>query len=132
MASTTERLRALLTVRDFRLLIGAQFLGQAADGMAQAVFAYILVLEPLNTGAPSEIFKLFALTLLPYSAISPFLGVLVDRWSRRSLIVWTNLIRGALLLTIPLWRHAFPGHLALYIAVLTLLGFGRLFLTTKG
>jgi MFS family permease len=121
-----------LKARDFRLLIGAQFLGQAADGMAQAIFAYILVLEPLNAGTPAEIFKLFALTLLPYSAISPFLGVFVDRWSRRSLIVWTNGVRGALLLTIPLWRHAFGGHLALYIAVLLLLGLGRLFLTTKG
>ena len=132
MASTKERLRALLEVRDFRLLIGAQFLGQAADGMAQAVFAVILVLEPLDAGTPWAIFKLFALTLLPYSVLSPFLGVFVDRWSRRSLIVWTNAIRGALLLTIPLWRHAFPGHLALYIAVLLLLGLGRLFLTTKG
>lgn len=132
MASTTRKLRGLLSARDFRLLIGAQFLGQAADGMAQAVFAVILVLEPLTAGTSLEVLKLFALTLLPYSALSPFLGVFVDRWSRRSLIVWTNVVRGALLLTIPLWRHAFPGHLALYIAVLLLLGLGRLFLTTKG
>ncbi|MDQ3877136.1 MAG: MFS transporter [Actinomycetota bacterium] len=132
MGSTKERFGALLESRDFRLLLGAQFLGQAADGMAQAVFADILVLEPLNAGTPWVVFKLFALTLLPYSALSPFLGVFVDRWSRRSLVVWTNLVRGALLLTIPLWRHAFPGHIALYIAVLLLLGLGRLFLTTKG
>ncbi|MEA2486341.1 MAG: hypothetical protein QOD46_1452, partial [Actinomycetota bacterium] len=110
----------------------AQFLGQSADGFAQAVFAFILVLEPLSRGTPGRILALFLLTLLPYSVISPFLGVFVDRWSRRALLEWTNVIRAGVLLTLPLWGRLLPGDLPLYFSVLLLLGLGRLFLTTKG
>jgi MFS family permease len=124
--------RDLLAHADLRRLLLSQFLGQAADGFAQAVFAFVLVLEPLSRGTPSRILALFLLTLLPYSVISPFLGVFVDRWSRRALLVWTNVIRAAVLVTLPVWGRLLPGNLALYFSVLLLLGLGRLFLTTKG
>ena len=122
----------MLAQSDFRRLLTSQFLGQAADGLAQAVFAYVLVLEPLTRGTPGRILALFILTLLPYSVLSPFLGVFVDIWSRRALLVWTNVIRATLLIALPLWARLLTGHLALYVSVLLLLGFGRLFLTTKG
>jgi Major Facilitator Superfamily len=124
--------RALLAHTDFRRLLVAQFLGQSADGFAQAVFAFILVLEPLSRGTPGRILALFVLTLLPYSLISPFLGVFVDRWSRRALLVWTNVIRASVLVTVPVWGRLLHGDLPLYFSVLLLLGLGRLFLTTKG
>ena len=124
--------RELLRERDLKLLLGSQFLAQAADGLAQAVFADVLVLEPLNAGTPSRILMLFAVTLLPYSVISPFLGVFVDRWPRRSLLMWTNHLRGVMLLTLFAWSRLLPGNSALFGATLLLLGFGRLFLTTKG
>jgi MFS family permease len=125
------RLREMLEDPNLRLLLGAQFIAQAADGFAQATFANVLVLEPLAAGTPLRILSLFALTLLPYSLISPFMGVFVDRWSRRGLMVWANVIRGALLTTLPLWERALPGDLGFYAALLFLLSLGRLFLTTK-
>ncbi|CAN5561944.1 MFS transporter [soil metagenome] len=99
--------------------------------MAQAAFADAIVLEPGAQGTPGRILAVFALTLVPYSLIAPFLGVFVDRWDRRALLVWTNVARGALLVTVPLWSGALPGDAGLYVALLALLGFGRLFLTTK-
>ena len=122
----------VLAERDFRRLLFAQFAAQAADGLAQAVFADILILEPLTQGTPERIFSLFALTLIPYSLIAPFMGVFVDRWPRRALLVWTNVIRGTLLLTLPVWALFIHGNLPLIFATLALLGLGRLFLTTKG
>lgn len=115
-----------------RALLGAQFLAQAADGLAQAVFADVLILEPLSAGTPERIFTLFSLTLLPYSLIAPFLGVFVDRWRRRSVLIGANLTRALVLVSFPLWEKAISGEAGLYAAVLVLLGFGRLFLTTKG
>lgn len=125
-------LRPLLAGRDLRALLGAQFAAQFADGFAQAAFAERLVLEPFEQGTPGRILALFVLTLVPYSLIAPFLGVFVDRWPRRSLLVWTNATRGALLAGLPLWGRALPGDAPLYAGVLVLLGLGRLFLTTKG
>jgi MFS family permease len=124
--------RDLLAERDYRRLLGAQCLGQGADGVAQAVLATVLVLDPLQESAPERILGLFALTLLPYSLFSPFLGVFVDRWDRRRLLVWTNLLRFLLMASLPLWSRALPGDSALLAGVLGLLGLGRLFSTTKG
>jgi MFS family permease len=122
----------LLAERDYRRLLGSQFTGQAADGVAQAVLATQLVLDPLARGTPAKILSLFALTLLPYSVLSPFLGVFVDRWDRRRLLIGTNVSRAALLMTLPVWASALPGDVPLMIGILGLLGLGRLFNTTKG
>jgi MFS family permease len=124
--------RDLLAERDYRRLLGAQFLGQGADGVAQAVLATVLVLDPLQESTPEKILGLFALTLLPYSLFSPFLGVFVDRWDRQKLLVWTNLLRCLLMVSLPLWSRTLPGDSALLAGVLGLLGLGRLFSTTKG
>ena len=126
------KIRELLASRDLRRLLGAQFVAQAADGVAQAAFTYVLVLEQLRQDTPGRILALFALTLLPYSLLSPFMGVFVDRWPRRALLVWTNVARGLLLVTTPVWTRAFGGDGALLIALLLVLALGRLFLTTKG
>src|SRR5918998_291477 len=132
MELTTGHARAILRDADTRRLFIGQYLGQAADGFAQAAFAFVIVLEPLAEGTPGKILQLFALTLIPYSCISPFLGVLVDRWSRRSVMIWTNLARAVLLISLPAWSHLFPGDFGLYASLLALLALGRLFLTAKG
>jgi MFS family permease len=125
-------LKEMLRDHDFRRLLTAQYLAQAADGLSQAAFAEVLVLEPLQTGTPGRILALFALTLVPYSFIAPFMGVLVDRWPRRGLMAITNLVRGVMLVTLPLWSPLLPGDTGLYVGILLLLGLGRLFLVTKG
>jgi MFS family permease len=133
MQTLTDARRLLSAERDFRVLLSSQFIAQAADGIAQAAFYAALLLEdPLEQGTPGKILGLFALTLLPYSVIAPFLGVFVDRWSRRSLLVVTNAARAVLLVTLPLWSRLVPGDTELFIGILALLGLGRLFLTTKG
>jgi MFS family permease len=127
-----DRIRVLLGQRDFRVLLGAQGLSQAADGLAQAAFTYELVIEPFKQGTPGKILALFVLTLLPYSILSPFMGVFVDRWPRRGLLIWTNVLRAALLITIPLWSRLVPGNGESLACLLAVLALGRLFLTTKG
>ena len=134
MNTLRERASGLQLVarnRDLRRLLSAQFLAQAADGMAQAAFADAVVLDPAAQSTPGRILAVFALTLVPYSLIAPFAGVFVDRWRRRNVLIWSNLIRAAVLISLPLWSTRVPGDSALYVAVLVLLGLGRLFLTTK-
>lgn len=122
----------ILRERDFRALIGGQVLGQAADGFAQATLAKVLILDPLSQGTPGRIFAVFALTLVPYSLIGPYVGVFVDRWPRRSLMQWANAIRCILLLSLPIWTRVFDGDEPLYVAALLILSLGRVFLATKG
>ncbi|MDQ4065844.1 MAG: MFS transporter, partial [Actinomycetota bacterium] len=127
-----RRIRSVLEERDFRVLLTGQFVAQAADGMAQAVFADRLILEPVSAGTPERILALFAITLVPYSGLAPFLGVFVDRWPRRALMAWANALRALILITLPMWAPRLPSDSGLFVGVIALLGLGRLFLTTKG
>jgi MFS family permease len=118
--------------RDFALLLAAQGSSQLADGMAQATLANVLVLEPLGQDTPGRVLAVSALTLLPYSLVSPFLGVFIDRWPRRGLLVAASAARALVLLAAPLWLDATEGDELIYGVALALLGISRLFLTTKG
>ena len=131
MAVRRRKVAGVTLERDFVLLLGAQFGAQAADGVAQAAFADALILEPLGR-APIRVLGIFALTLLPYSLIAPFMGVVADRWPRRGLMEAANGARAVITLSLALWATTLPGELALYAAALVLLGIGRLFLTVKG
>lgn len=113
------------------LLLASQALSQAADGLAQAAFASVLVLDALDEGVPTRILALLALTLVPYSLVGPFAGVFVDRLERRGLMLWTNVVRAVVLLAFPAWATLLPGDIPLYAGILTILGLGRLWLTTK-
>jgi MFS family permease len=93
----------------------------------QAAFVTILILQP--EGAPERILGVFALTLLPYSVIAPFMGVLVDRLPRRALLIGTSAARAVVVGVLAfIWGHGDP---ILYASLLILTGLGRLFLTTK-
>ena len=118
--------------RDFRRLLGAQFAAQAADGASQAVIANILVLEPLGQGTSGRVLEVSVLTLLPYSLIAPFLGVFVDRWARRSILIATSALRVFLLGAAIAALVGGAAETTLYAVALVLLGLGRLFLTAKG
>lgn len=129
-AGAARHVRRLLQERDFRVLLGAQGLAQAADGFAQAIFADRLLFDPLEAGTAARILALFAVTLIPYSGIAPFLGVFVDRWPRRTIMWATNALRAAALaaLAVPVEGS----DTSFFAAVVVLLGLGRLFLVTKG
>jgi MFS family permease len=57
--------------------------------------------------------------LLPYSLIGPFVGVLLDRWSRRSVLILANLVRAGamLLISAVVSRHTADSSLALLVLV---------------
>jgi MFS family permease len=131
LRESSSDFRAVLREPDVRVLLGAQWLAQLADGLAQATFAEHVVLEPGSEGGPEAILAVFALTLLPYSVVAPFLGVFVDRWARRSLLTWTNVGRAVLLALVVLPPAGVPSTPWLLAGALAILGLGRLFLTTK-
>lgn len=130
--SIAERrgMRRLLADHDTRSLLGSQWVSQLGDGVVQAGFANVLILEA--EGTAGRFLAVSALTLIPYSVIAPFTGVLVDRWRRRSMLVGTNLMRSLLLIVLACVVLLTDNEPVLYAGLLLLLGLGRLFLTTKG
>ncbi|MEV4679673.1 MFS transporter [Streptomyces kurssanovii] len=104
-------LRVLLRLADFRRLLTVRLLSQAADGVYQVALATYVVFSPEQQTSPAAIASAMAVLLLPYSLVGPFAGVLLDRWQRRQVFLYGNLLRALLacctalliLLSVPDW-----------------------------
>lgn len=89
-------LHTLLRLRNFRRLLVVRLLSQAADGVYQVALATHVVFSPEKQASPAAIASAMAVLLLPYSLVGPFAGVLLDRWPRRQVFLYGNLLRAAL------------------------------------
>ncbi|WP_030930529.1 MFS transporter [Streptomyces sp. NRRL B-24720] len=89
-------LRVLLRLRNFRRLLVVRLLSQSADGVYQVALAAHVVFSPEKQTSAGAIASAMAVLLLPYSLIGPFAGVLLDRWPRRQVFLYGNLLRTAL------------------------------------
>ncbi|CAM5598919.1 MFS transporter OS=Streptomyces alboniger OX=132473 GN=CP975_17605 PE=4 SV=1 [Streptomyces alboniger] len=89
-------LRVLLRLRDFRRLLAVRLVSQSADGVYQVALATYVVFSPEKQASPGAIASAMAVLLLPYSLVGPFAGVLLDRWRRRQVFLYGNLLRAAL------------------------------------
>ncbi|GAA1893892.1 MFS transporter [Streptantibioticus ferralitis] len=89
-------LRVLLRFRDFRRLLVVRLLSQLSDGVYQIALAAYVVFTPERQASPAAIAAAMAVLLLPYSLLGPFTGVLLDRWRRRQVLLYGNLLRAVL------------------------------------
>jgi MFS family permease len=89
-------LRVLLRFRDFRHLLAVRLLSQGADGVYQIGLATYVVFSPEKQTSPGAIASAMAVLLLPYSLVGPFAGVLLDRWRRRQVFLYGNLLRASM------------------------------------
>ncbi|MFG3338247.1 MFS transporter [Glycomyces sp. NPDC048151] len=88
--------------RRFRHLLAVRLTSQAADGMFQASLALSVFFNPA-LGEASDPFRYaaaVAILLGPYSLLGPYVGTVLDRFSRRNLIGGANLLRAALMIVI--------------------------------
>ncbi|MEU5841054.1 MFS transporter [Rhodococcus sp. NPDC047139] len=75
-------------------LTAVRFASQFGDGLFQAALGGAILFNPERHTDPVAIAAGFAVLLLPYAVIGPFAGALLDRWDRRLVLVWANLLRG--------------------------------------
>jgi len=94
--SVVSDLRVLLRLGNFRRLLAVRLLSQCADGVYQVALATYVVFSPEKQTSPGAIASAMAVLLLPYSLVGPFAGVLLDRWRRRQVFLYGNLLRAAL------------------------------------
>ncbi len=125
-----SRLREVLKHPEFRRLLGARALGQTGDGLLQAALATFELFSPERAPTAAKVAVAFAILLLPYSVLGPFLGTLIDRWSRRTILVRGNLLRVAVIGA--LWVVLKTGQTGFLLALVVLiaLGVARFVLTT--
>ena len=109
-------------------LLAVRWMGQLADGIFQSSLASFLLFSPERQPDAKSAAVAFAVVLLPYSLVGPFVGTILDRISRQRVILFANLFRAFTLIFIAgLIRNGATG-IELTIFVLVAFGVNRLIL----
>ncbi|WP_066903226.1 hypothetical protein [Millisia brevis] len=77
-------------------LAGAKLIGQFGDGMFQAALGGAILFDPHRAAGPLEIAVGFAVLLLPYSVLGPFIGTTLDRGPRKRALLVATVLRAGL------------------------------------
>jgi MFS family permease len=129
-SSFLRDLSAVLAERDFRRLFSTRLVSQAGDGMFTAGLGTYVFFNATSFPNPARAAGAFAVLYLPYSLIGPFAGIIIDRVSRRQILIWSALLRAVfVVLTASLVASGNLGP-PLYAGVLAVLGVDRFFLSS--
>ena len=121
---------------DFRNLMGAQFLAQAGDGIVQTALGAAIVFggekgfDIESAQNPQDLLRIVLTIFVPYTILSPFLGVVIDRWDRRRLLFVANGFRALVVAGVVLAGIEGTSPLLLFALLLTLSS-TRVVLATK-
>jgi len=121
-------LRALWPLTGFRRLFAVRLVSQASDGMFQIGLATLFFFSPENASTATGVAAAFAVLLLPFTIVGPWAGVLLDRWRRRQVLLYGNLVRVALTLVIAVIMLTSGVGPAVYVLALAALSVNRFLL----
>jgi MFS family permease len=93
-------LQQLWRHRYFRRLLAVRIAIQSCDGVLQVALAAYVLFSPERQPDAASIALVLAITLLPFSILGPFAAVVIDRVSRRQVLVVCNLARAAVTLLV--------------------------------
>jgi MFS family permease len=92
------------------------------DGIFQSALASFVIFSPERQADALSAALAFAVVLLPYSVIGPFVGTILDRVSRQRAIAYSNLIRAITLTVVSLL--IFQGKTGVELTIFVLVAFG--------
>jgi MFS family permease len=119
-------LRHLARGAGYRRLLAVRLAGQCGDGVFEVTLASLFFFNPQEEPTPGRIAAAFAVLLLPFTLVGPWVGVLLDRWRRRQVLLGGYALRSVGALGVAV----ISGHIGwpLYVAVLACIGVDRFLL----
>lgn len=132
MTSGRSGLADLLAGRDYRRMLATRIFAQFGDGSFQVALAGMFFFSPERQTTPGGVAWALTASLLPYTVIGPFAGVLLDRWYRRQVLVVANAIRAGLVLLAAALIYTSTVNAALLVVVLCCLSVDRFVLAGLG
>ncbi len=112
----------------FSRLLAIRWAGQATDGIFQSALASFVLFSPERQADALSAALGFAVVLLPYSIVGPFVGTILDRISRQRALFFSNILRSTNLVIVALFVFNGTTGVALTVVVLIAFGINRLIL----
>jgi len=81
--------------KNFILLWQGQLISSLGDIVYEVAISFFIL---KLTGSTLMMSYLLAATLLPRLLLSPIAGILADKWNRKNIIIWADLVRGVAIL----------------------------------
>jgi MFS family permease len=128
--TTRQRIREVFSSSGFRRLVVTRVTSQVGDGLFQLAAADLLLFDDPGDNPALKLTALVAITLIPFSAVVPFVGVFIDRWDRRKILTYTPYVRALLAGVLPLTIFGSSESPVFFAITLVVLSANRLFLAT--
>ncbi len=122
------RFRDVLKDRNFLCLWIAQIISNFGDRLTQ--MALVALIYQQAPGSAIALAKLISFTIIPVFLIGPIAGAWVDRLNKRNVMIISDLLRGVLVLTIPLFIMLHQ-ILLVYLAVFIVFSLSRFFIPSR-
>ncbi|AFA75997.1 putative transporter, major facilitator superfamily [Gordonia polyisoprenivorans VH2] len=106
-------------------LLAVRLTSQLTDGVFQAALIGGVLFNPERHADPLAAALGFAVLLVPYSVIGPFAGALLDRWDRRSVLLWANVLRALLIVMVAIAISTGSSDTLVLISALAVTGASR-------
>jgi MFS family permease len=125
-----DRMFSIFSNADFSVLVGMQFLAQAGQGVIQGAIGKSIAFggekgfDVSTVPSADYLLKVVLALYVPYTLISPFIGVFIDRFQRRKVVSWTNVIVAAIVAVVagvallPLGKETTEGNVGATIALI--------------
>jgi MFS family permease len=110
--------------RNFRFLLAGQFISELGNWFN--FIAGLGLVRLVSDASPMAAGLFFVARLIPFALASPFAGTFVDRFSRRQVMIWTDLARVVIALSFLLVTRPEDLWIA-YLATILLHTFGAFF-----
>jgi MFS family permease len=130
--SFVSDLLVVLRGADFRRLFAVRLASQASDGAFQVGLASLVFFSPDRATTPEAVALAAVVTVLPYTLIGPFAGVLLDVWPRRQVLLFANALRALMVIGVAGLILGGAVGAPLYLAALACLSVNRFFLAGLG
>lgn len=124
---------SVFSKRDYAVLMGVQFLAQAGQGVIQGAIGKSIAFggekgfDVSTVPSAGYLLKVVLALYVPYTLISPFIGVFIDRFERRRVVGWANIVTAAIVVIIagavilPLGRETSEGNFTATVALIVAL-----------
>jgi len=122
------KFREVLSNRNFLFLWIGQLISTFGDRLTQ--MALVALVYQQNPGSEIALAKIISFTIIPVFIIGPIAGVWVDRLNRKNVMVISDIIRGCLILSIPLFI-GMKQILLVYLVIFLTFSISRFFIPSK-